>query len=192
MQKEIIPYRQNGMTCAVACLLMILEYYGKINRPNKFFEYKYYEMYQSKYTEGTPLSAIAWHLVKNNINTEIIHSEDEIFTNRNNTFNYKLYRLLLDEYKYYLTISEKKGLVIKNGEDIDSNYIKEIIDKDKFVILAGQVNDILHAILICDYHEDEFLVCDPLYKKKKNYTMKYIDDYMETPIGKWCVTVSKD
>ena len=32
MEKNVTPYRQTGMTCAIACMLMVLQYYGKIQK----------------------------------------------------------------------------------------------------------------------------------------------------------------
>ena len=34
MIKEIKPYKQRGDTCAICCLMMVLEYYGKIEKAN--------------------------------------------------------------------------------------------------------------------------------------------------------------
>ena len=84
MKKDIKPYRQNGNTCAIVCMLMVLEYYGLIPKINKYYENKYYRIYKSRYMEGTPLSALAWHFAKNGLNTEIVHSYKEIFNNDKN------------------------------------------------------------------------------------------------------------
>lgn len=77
--KNIIPYKQTGNTCAIACMLMVLEYYNIIPKANYLYEKKYYKSYHSKYTIGTPFSALAWHFSKNDLYTELIHSEQNFF-----------------------------------------------------------------------------------------------------------------
>lgn len=189
MDKDINFYKQNGNTCAIACMLMILEYYKIIPKANYLYEKKYYKSYHSKYTEGTPFSALAWHFAKNGLCTEIIHSEEEFFTNKNNVFEKETYENLLKEYIEFLNYASKLDAVIKNGVEINNDFLKKQLEDDKLIILAGQVNNILHAILLCGYTNDAFIVCDPLYKQKRNITFKEIDNFMNTSIGKWCVTV---
>ena len=69
MIKDIKPYKQNKMTCAIACMLMILEYNRKIEEANISDEFTLYDMYHSQYMEGTPFSALALHLGKNGLKT---------------------------------------------------------------------------------------------------------------------------
>lgn len=59
MKKNIKIYKQKGNTCAIACMLMVLEYYKIISKSNWLYEKKYYNFYKSKYVDGTPFSALA-------------------------------------------------------------------------------------------------------------------------------------
>ena len=43
MIKNINPYKQHGMTCAIACMLMVLEYYKIIPKANYLYEQKYFK-----------------------------------------------------------------------------------------------------------------------------------------------------
>lgn len=189
MEKDIKPYKQKGKTCAIACMLMVLEYYKIIPKADWIYERKYYRAYHSQYMEGTPFSALAWHFAKNDLDTEIIHSEQKLFNNSNNILTEKNFDDAIKEYTRYLEGAVSKGAKVTNGVDITCDSLKKKILDGKMVILAGQVNKYLHAILICGCNDTGFIVCDPLYKQKRLMNNKEIEEYMNTPLGKWCVVV---
>lgn len=191
MEHDVKPYRQRGMTCAIACMLMVLEYYKIIPKANWRYEKKYDRCYRSRYMVGTPFSALAWHFTKNGLKTELIHSEKELFVNHG-FLPEKAFDLLIEEYKDYLKNAEEKGAVIKKGVFIDSNLLKEELKQNKLVILAGQIHNNLHAILLCGYEADSFIICDPLYKEKQRKTAEEIENFIDTIIGKWCICVKSD
>lgn len=47
MELAVKNYKQKGMTCSIACLLMVLEYYNLIPKAVSFYEKKYYNLYKS-------------------------------------------------------------------------------------------------------------------------------------------------
>lgn len=189
-EKGIRPYKQKGMTCAISCMLMVLEYYKIIDKANKLYERKYYHDYHSKYMEGTPFSAVASHLAKQGLKVELCHLEKELFTNDKKTLSDYVFEESLKEYINYLDLAKKRGATIKVGEKIDCDFLKEKLDEDNLIILAGEYENYLHAILLTGYNEDNnFIVCDPLYKEKQIRTSKEIEEFMDTPIGKWCIVV---
>jgi len=191
MEKNVRTYKQHGMTCAVACMLMVLEYYKVIDKADYQYEKKYYRSYHSRYMDGTPFSAIAWHLAKNGFSVELFHSEKEIFKKDNSFIPNDMFNDLMVEYNQYLDYAIDKGLTIINGNDINSNVLKEKLNEDKLIILAGQQNMCLHAILLCGYDDDNFMVCDPLFKNKQIRTINDIETFMDTNIGKWFIAVRK-
>ena len=73
MNKNVKPYKQRKDTCAIACMMMVLEYYGVIEKANWYDERRLYRIYGSKYLSGTPFSALAFHLAKNCLKTTIYH-----------------------------------------------------------------------------------------------------------------------
>ena len=79
MDKDIKPYKQRGDTCAIACLMMVLEYYQIMDKANWYDEKRLYKVYGSKYMAGTPFSALAFHLSKNGLDTTIYHSDINLF-----------------------------------------------------------------------------------------------------------------
>ena len=96
----------------------------------------------------------------------------------------------LCEYNNFLLRASEKGAKIDNGRDIDCKYLKSKLEEDKLIILAGNCGAGLHAILLCGYDQNNFVVCDPLYKQKQKRTFEEIEKFMDTPFGKWCVIVN--
>ncbi len=191
MRKVIKSYRQRGDTCAIVCMLMVLEYYGLIFEINKYYEEKYYRIYKSKYMGGTPLSALAWHFVKNGLNTEIVHSNKEIFNNDKGFIDESIYVDLMEEYKMFLNQAKNVGARIRNGVDVNIGLIREKLDEGYFVILAGEVEKTLHTVLISEYRNNVYVVCDPLYKDKQLWSEDEVIKFMNTDIGKWGLFVKK-
>ena len=92
MDKEVYSYKQRGDTCAVVCMMMVLEYYNIIKKSNWYDERRFYKIYGSKYIAGAPFSALAYHLSKNGLNTTIYHSSKYLFENKGtlSEYNFKL------------------------------------------------------------------------------------------------------
>lgn len=191
MEKDVKPYKQNGMTCAIVCMLMALEYYKIIPKANYLYEQKYYRIYRSKYMDGTPFAALAWHLSKNNLDVEIFHSEKKLFKNNGN-FSNEIFDNLIKEYKSFLDYSKEKGAKLNNGIDINCDILKEKLNENNLIILAGQIGEYLHAILLCGYDDNNFIVCDPMYKRKQVKSFKEVEEFMNTNIGKWFIAVKSN
>ena len=81
MEKDVKPYKQRGNTCAIVCMMMVLEYYDIIEKANWYDERKLYKKYGSKYINGTPFSALAFHLAKKGLDTTIYHEDQNLFKN---------------------------------------------------------------------------------------------------------------
>ena len=188
--KEVIHYRQHGSTCVVCCMLMLLEYYGVISKVIKYDESRLFKKLKSSYMEGTPFSAAAWYLAKEGLMCELIHSQEKVFKN-DNYIDDETYDCLMDEYLKWCEYSINKGVIINNGVDISCYLLKEKIDCGNKIILAGMVGKILHAILIEGYNDESFVVCDPLKKEKELVKYNQIEEFMNTPLGKWCICVKK-
>lgn len=110
-EKDVRPYKQKGMTCAISCMLMVLEYYKVIDKANKLYERKYYHDYHSKYMEGTPFSAVVSHLAKKGLKVELCHSKKELFTNDKKILSDYVFKESLKEYINYLDLAKKEELL---------------------------------------------------------------------------------
>ncbi len=191
MDKDVRPYKQKGNTCAIVCMMMLLEYYKIIPKADWQKERMYYRGFKSQYMEGTPFSAIAWFMANSGLDVKMLHSEECLFRNDNGYIPNDVFDFAVKEYKEYIDKALETGATIENGIDFNSEDLKKQLENDGFVVLAGMVNNYLHAILVTGYDEDSFIICDPLYKQKQHRTFEEVDNFMQTPIGKWCLCVKK-
>lgn len=189
MEKNIKHYKQRGNTCAICCMLMVLNYYNIIDKINWYDERRLYRIYKSKYIDGVPFSAILYHLSKNNLNVSIYHSENNLFKN-NDTFNDETFDLLLNEYNEFLDSAIKYGVKIYKGVNINIQLLKEKLNKNNLIILAGKVDNVYHSILLTECVDNGFIVHDPLDKDKKIMSYNEINNYINTNIGKWFIVVN--
>lgn len=190
MDKNVRPYKQRGDTCAIVCMMMVLEYYKVIGKANWYDERRLYKIYGSRYMSGTPFSALAFHLAKNGLNTTIYHESPNIFENNQGALSSKDFDFAMKEYKEYLTYAKNNGANILNGTPITVEILKQKLQNDNLVILAGEISGIYHAILLTGYDKNGFKVCDPLYKTKQSRTFEEIEQFMDTSIGKWFIAVN--
>lgn len=192
MDKNINPYKQRGDTCAIACMMMALEYFNVMEKANWYDERRYYKIYGSKYMSGTPFSALAFHFSKNGLDTKLYHEDKNLFNNDKGALSTEDFELAMKEYKQMLDRAELTGTKVINGKKINLQLIKNELEQGNLVILAGEVIGGYHAILITGYDEEKYIVCDPLYKSKQIRTKNEINKFMETSIGKWFISVNNN
>ena len=82
------------------------------------------------------------------------------------------------------------GTNVVNGIKINSQLIRKELEKGNLAIVAGEIPGGYHAILISGYDDNKFIVCDPLFKAKKLKTEEELDEFMNTSIGKWFISVN--
>ena len=190
MDKDVRPYKQRGDTCAIVCMMMVLEYYKIIPKANWYDERRLYRLYGSKYMDGTPFSALAFYMSKNGLETTICHESQELFKNDHGVINQDDFKFAMDEYKKYLKYAKNNGTKIVNGMNITVDVLKQKLQNGDLVILAGEVLGAYHAILLTGYNQNSFKICDPLYKTKQSRTFDEIEEFMNTSIGKWFISVN--
>ncbi len=188
MEKNIHPYKQKGMTCAISCMLMVLEYYGKL-KANALFEKDLYRKYRSKIIEGTPLSAVAFHFAKVGFNVDIVHSEKKYFSNEKKLLDPDIFEKSMIEYTNYIEWGMAKGVKSYTDYEITADEIRKRLKKDELIILSGQLKNVLHAVLVCGYENEKFIVCDPLCSKKTIMSQDELIKFSKTDIGQWFVSV---
>ena len=185
----ITPYKQHRYNCAIACLLMILEYKKIIPKATYFYEKEYEKRYYSRYMEGTPFSAIAYHLSKNHLKVKLVHSEKDYFTNANQFLPDSVFQNTMKEYQSYLQGVIENGGVVETHISITIAFLQEQLNHGYVIVLAGMSGKVLHEIVLCGYESDNFVVCDPFYKKQQLHPCEEIEKFMDTSIGKWCILV---
>ena len=190
MDKDVRIYKQRGDTCAIACMMMALEYFGVMEKANWDDEKRYYRIYGSKYMSGTPFSALAFHFAKNGLDTSLYHEELNLFNNNKGALSKKIFQFAMSEYTEMLDRAKMTGANIINGIKINSQLIRKKLEKGNIVIVAGEIPGAYHAILISGYSDGKFIVCDPLFKTKQIKTQEELDAFMNTSIGKWFISVN--
>lgn len=187
MIKDVKPYKQKGLTSVVSCMLMILSYYKKCNA-NWFNERKYYSLYKSYYYDGTPASAMAWHFRKNDLETIMFHSEKNYFK-RPSYLKEKEFKKLLDEYKLFLNGAKKIGCEVETEVNIDCEFLRNKLNDDYIILLSGTSGKYLHSVVVCGYEDDSFIICDPLYKRRKSKSIDEMNAFMNNEYGISCICV---
>lgn len=191
MIKNVPKYTQNADTCAIVCMLSAMKYYGCISDINSKNEFSYFKKYRSRVLIGTPFSAVAYELAKNDLDVELVHSEPNIFTNKRHYLPKYLFDKGMAEYQKYIDLAKEVNVKVNNGIDIDYDFIIDQLKNNKLVMLAGNSGNYLHAILLCGYDEENIIAFDPL--KGGNITLNPIAlfQYMNTGIGRWCITIKQ-
>lgn len=190
MDKNVRIYKQRGDTCAIACMMMALEYFGVMEKANWYDEKRYYRIYGSKYMSGTPFSALAFHFSKNGLDTSLYHEDLNLFNNNKGALSKEDFQFAISEYTEMLDRAKMTGANIINGIKINSQLIRKELEKGNIVIVAGEIPGAYHAVLISGYNDDKFIVCDPLFKTKQIKTQEELDTFMNTSIGKWFISVN--
>ena len=199
MRKKLRFYKQHSMeTCGPACMLMLLDLYGKIEYPTVKQEMKLYSLYRSKAFKGVNGAAIANCLSKNGLNVHLAHSSAEMMDNRDGYFADELYAALLEEYRAETAKCDGK-IDISAGVGITCDTLRQELEAGKQIILetiipgdADGIHDhVLHWVVVYGYEDDLFSVCDPLSSKIK-LTSKELEQYMDTPIGKIYIAIGQD
>ena len=193
MEKDVKIYKQRGDTCASACMMMALEYFKVMEKANWYDEKRYYRIYGSRYLSGTPFSALAFHFSKNGLDTKIFHQDSNLFNNDRNVLSDVDFQYAMREYKEMLDRAKLNGTDVINGIKIDSKLIKDELESGNIVIVAGELfQGCYHAVLISGYDNNQFIICDPLYKTKQIKTEEELNKFMDTSIGKWFISVNNN
>lgn len=184
MDKNVRPYKQRGDTCAIVCMMMVLEYYKVIEKANWYDERRLFRIYRSKYVSGTPFSALAFHMAKNDLDITLYHESQNLFENNFGVLSRVDFEYAMKEYKEYIYLAKNNGAEILTGVSINIDILKQKLQDGNLVILAGEISGGYHAILFTGYDNIGFKVCDPLYKTKQTRTFKEIENFMNTSLGK--------
>lgn len=198
MRKKLRFYKQHSMeTCGPACMLMLLDLYGKIEYPTPKQEMKLYSLYRSSAFKGVNGAAIANCLSKNNLEITLLQSFHQRMDNRDDYYSEELYEALQGEYQAAVDKCADRIRLITDAA-ISCDLLKQELDSGKKIILqcivpgnADGIHDhVLHWIVVYGYEENLFLVCDPLSSKIR-LTEEDLDSYMDTPIGRICIVIGE-
>lgn len=192
LHKEVPHYGQTDDSCGAVCLMSALNYFNLSGLDKKTEDVTHHKV-KSSYTSGDYFSKMALEAGKRGLDTTLIHSEKDMFHNRENFFPPDLYQKLIKEYGVAVKEAEQNGVRVLNGTEVSTERIREYLEDDSLVILAGYLgNNILHSILLSGYNPEGFVVMDPLKSKRRVVSQGYIERFSETPIGSWMIVIRKN
>lgn len=194
MRKKIRFFRQHTMeTCGISCILMLLDYYRKVQYPTAKQEGKLYAKYRTRAFKGVTGAAAADCLGKNDLQVRLIHSSREYMDNRDDYFDRELYYGILAEYKQVVSACGE-NVAVQTGVDFDCDDLRTYLREGNQIMVqcivpgdADGIHDhVLHWVLVYGTDGKDFLVCDPLSSKIR-LSEAALNHYMDTPTGKICV-----
>lgn len=196
MRKKLRSFRQHTReTCGIACILMLLDYYGRVQYPTRKMELKLYGIYRSRAFKGLPGSYAADCLSRNGLQVQLLHSAEDYMENRDDYYEAPLFRALHQEYK---TRAEacKKRVELRTGMHLDCETLKNLLSEGKQVMVQcivpgdadGIHTEVLHWIVVYGWEAGKFLACDPNYGKFR-LSEGELEHYMDAPVGRLFLTV---
>ena len=203
MRKKVRFFHQHRFpnhtmeTCGAACLLMVLDYYRKVQYPTKKMELKLYKLYKSRVFKGMPASYAADALAWNGLQVQLLHSSPRMMENRDGYYEWDLYQALWREYCARAEAC-KNRVEIRTDLDLDTEYLKALLDEGKLVMVQcivpgdadGIHTEVLHWVLAYGWEAGEFLLCDPAYGKVR-IPEEEMAVYLDTPIGRIFLAVKE-
>ena len=188
-------YKQHSMeTCGIACLLMILDAFGK-DFPTIGKEQAYYARYRSRVMPGTSMGAIAYALTRANLDVTLAHASPDLMDNRDQYNSPALHAQLLEEHRACI---ERAGdaLRLRCGVPITPAWLRDELAQNRLILVevcipgdADGIHDhVLHGILLYAADGDAFLACDPLSGRIR-LTEAELSALMDTPYGAAALSV---
>ena len=190
-------FRQHSLeTCGISCILMILDYYHRVQYPTVKQERKLYGIYRSRAFCGVQAASAAECLYRNGLNVALYHESPALIDNNNGYYPEKLYQSILLEYN--TTLDRIRDQVpIETGCSLTPEWVIGQLAPEKLLMLQcivpvdadGLHDHVLHWVLCYGYRDGQFQVCDPL-SRKITLTAAELEYYMDTPVGRATVVVS--
>lgn len=190
LHKNVKPYIQTGLTCGAASLLMAFDYYG-ILEANRDNENLINSRSNSSFIDGNHFAGLAMQASERGLEALLIHSYPEMFMN-NGIMPDSLFQSLMTEYNDYLRVAVASGTKVKNGQEVSMRSIRELMEQDYLVIIAGQKRQYLHALLGVGYNQDGIIVRDPLDGRTYVKNKTELEKFMNSLIGNWVLAIRRD
>lgn len=203
MEKKIKPYRQRSakysmQTCGSSCVLMLLDYYGRVSYPTLKMEEKFYRRYRVAGYKGMTGAAVANCLSfpGNNLEVHLVQSFVQNMENRGDLFSPEEYEMLMASHRKHLAEC-KDRIQLSAGVNFDPAFLRQELEKGKKIILetfVPEVEDgppkVLHWVVVESYNGEtgHFRIRDPLpLREPYDLTAQELLSYMDTPIGRICI-----
>ena len=184
-------------SCGIACMLMIMKYFGIDTHPDPVKEMNLYKQYGADCTAGTLGSSLAYALSRRRMNVTLVHSSAQMIENRNGYYSDELHRAMLAEYQADIERAEG-SFHVETGTDTGCDRLRHELEQNRVLIVQcfvegdadGMHDHVLHWVVAYGFKNGQFLVCDPLSGKLR-LSEKELSEYMDTPLGACFLSVSK-
>jgi hypothetical protein len=189
MNKPVQTYTQTDLTCGACCIMMAEHYFGlgELSRAN---EHAIHAQTTPKHYPGNHFSALALHAGKRGLETVLLHEEKTMFK-RPPSFSKSLFDELVAEYSGYIEAAGAR-LRVENGVPVTPAVIRELLAQDYLVLAAGMAGTVMHTVLATGYTGNAFIVNDPLSGQREAWSSQRMEQYLQTPVGRWLLAVRAD
>lgn len=192
VKKDVLQYEQTGDTCGACCVMMAEKYFLDTPILDKQNEDLIHEKSKSQLMEGDVFSLLADEAIKSGLETKLVHSDKDYFSNKQGYIDQHLFEKLVEEYLAGIKAGVKEGLVSQTGVNIDSELLKKYLDEGCLVLLAVMHGNYLHSILLTGHDRSNFMINNPLKKEKAVMDEKTIERISKTPVGSWFMVVKNN
>ena len=202
--RTITFFRQHSpTTCGPSCVLMLLDYYERIDYPTEKMEENLYNRYKVNGYKGMTGAAVARCLSypKNRLKVHLVQSFEERMENKGNLFAESDYEKITESHQMHLRGCADR-IRLSAGMKFDCDFLKAQLALRKKIIVEFIVPEqrdgppsVLHWVILESYdHEaDRFRVRDPNREVKLRYlSSEELETFMDTPIGRICIVVDEE
>lgn len=191
-EMEHFAERPSG-SCSSAALCMTLRHVG-VEGVDETTLREMHERVKAKHGNGELFSKLAIEARWYGLDTELLHSAEELFSNDAHLLPDETFDALVAEYTQALEQAVALGAKSLQGVSIDTAALRTYLDDGYVIMLAGQRSDgSLHTVLVNGYDGDLLLYHDPDEPKVTKETQSGEPEaFSKTGVGSWLLAVRKD
>lgn len=189
---EQIFKRPSG-SCSSAALCMALRHFG-FQGVNEALLTDLHERAQARSQKGELFSKLAIAARTYGLDTSLVHSEKDLFSNRLQLLPPEIFTALVKEYRAALNEAVALGAESIQGSPINTETLRTYLNNGYVVLLAGQrQNGSLHTVLVHGYERDLLLYHDPDdTDTTKEKEMGELERFSKTAVGSWMMAVRRE
>lgn len=191
-EMEYFAERPSG-SCSSAALCMALRHFG-VEGVDETTLQEMHERVKAERSKGELFSKLAIEARRYGLDTELLHSAEELFSNDANLLPDDTFDALVAEYTQALEQAVALGAKSLQGVPIDTATLRTYLDDGHVILLAGQRPDgSLHTVLVNGYDGELLLYHDPDEPEVTRESQPGdLEVFSKTAVGSWMMAVRKD
>jgi len=158
-------------TCGAACVLMLLDYYGRVQYPTVKLEHDLYSRYRVNGYMGMTAAGVARCLSfpRNALKVHLVQSFQEKMENRGGAFAPDVYEKIMASHTMHLNACANR-IEFSPGVDFDTAFLKRELEKGRKIMLQcfipenpGEEPSVIHWVILEQWEQDRalFRISDP-------------------------------